>query len=120
MPVAAIVAMLYVALSVVLFSGLLQALVSFGVLGFCLWIASRELHNPSLDRLEWSTATGWSCQPYGADMQVCTPHVVLDLQRLLLLRVTVATGRSHWVWMRRRNAQQWHRFRCALFAGRQP
>lgn len=50
----------------------------------------------------------------------CVPTVVLDFQQLLLIRVQCASSGVRWLWCHRQDASQWHRFRCALFAVRQP
>ena len=50
----------------------------------------------------------------------CVPAVLLDFQRLLLVRVQCAPSGVHWLWCHRQDASQWHRLRCALFSVRQP
>lgn len=74
--------------------------------------------------LAWSAAQGWllsnSCETDGRTPSPCTPQVVLDLQKIMLLRVRAASGVVHWLWCEQQEARQWHRLRCALFARRQP
>jgi len=85
----------------------------------CGGVVSREILRSPLARLEWSAAQGWLCRPCAEagvkELQACLPHVVLDLQRVMLLRVAVPGGAGYWVWMSRGHAQQWHRLRCALY-----
>lgn len=48
-------------------------------------------------------------------------HVVMDLQFIVLARVVDANDISHFLWLcQHTDPSQWHRLRCALFAGRQP
>ena len=86
------------------------------------WAAYREARPRTPVTLDWSTQ-GWHCAAgMGATQREpapCVPIVLLDLQRLLLLRVQGLPGGVRWVWCQRRDANQWHRFRCALFAGSQ-
>jgi hypothetical protein len=92
--------------------------------GLCVWIAGREISSMPLQTLAWTTADGWRfklCgEPEATEMQQCTPRIVLDLQRVMLLRVTASASRTYWLWMRSHNARSWHRLRCALYDGRQP
>lgn len=73
--------------------------------------------------LDWS-AQGWRCflvqDAMNPPPNVCTPTVVLDFQRVLLVRVRDPARSVHWLWCVQHDAKQWHRFRCALFAARQP
>lgn len=96
-----------------------SAFLTLGAFGFCGFLSQREFQSVPLDRLAWSPSNAWSCKPKSttivAELQACSPHVVLDLQRVLLLRVKDAHRNVHWVWMRRGDKAQWHRLRCALF-----
>jgi hypothetical protein len=90
---------------------------------FSAWAASGEAWPREKVILDWS-AQGWHCTLASRHMPqppvACTPTVVLDLQRLLLVRVQNVCGGVCWLWCQREEAKQWHRFRCALFATRQP
>ncbi len=96
-----------------------SAFLTLAVFGFCGFLAQREFQAVPLARLAWSPSNAWSCLPKStsivAELQACSPRVVLDLQRVLLLRVNDTHGNVHWVWMRRTDKAQWHRLRCALF-----
>lgn len=82
-----------------------------------------EAHPRDRVSLDWS-AQGWHSLQASDAMNpahvACVPTVVLDFQRLLLLRVQDVSGTVRWVWCQRQDVGQWHRFRCALFAARQP
>ncbi len=97
----------------------LSALLTLGVFGFCGFIVQREFQAVPLARLAWSPGNAWSCLPQSrtvlAESQGCSPRVVLDLQRVLLLHVRDAHGAVCWVWLRQGDKVQWHRLRCALF-----
>lgn len=97
--------------------------IAVAVLLLTAWVAYLEANPRDSFVLDWS-ATGWRCNAGRSAAQApsvpCAPAVVLDWQRLMLLRVRGLTGGARWVWCRRQDARQWHRFRCALFAGRQP
>lgn len=95
----------------------------FGAVVLGAWAAYLELQQEAGARLEWRHQ-GW-CMLQGtpaaeAEELSCAPRVVLDLQRVLLLRVRDGHERIHWVWLVRRDKTLWHRMRCALFALRQP
>lgn len=98
-------------------------LLGMGVLALGSWAALLELRSVAGQRLEWRRP-GWHLllnQPgAGAADLLCEPRVVIDIQHMILLRVVDEQGRVHWVWLARRDTRQWHRLRCALFAGRQP
>lgn len=90
---------------------------------FSAWAAYGELLPREQVILDWS-AKGWHCTVVSCHMPqppvACAPTVVLDLQRLLLLRIQCASGGVLWLWCQRQDSALWHRFRCALFATRQP
>lgn len=94
-----------------------------GALAVGSWAALLELRSVAGQRLEWRKP-GWHLllnQPGAAVADLlCEPRVVIDFQRMILLRVTDEQRMIHWVWLVRRDTTQWHRLRCALFARRQP
>ncbi len=107
--------------NLVLHQSPLSVVVTIAVFCFAFVIARREFHAIPLAQLVWSRSKGWSCLPkstsFPTELQPCSPMVVLDWQRVMLLRVTGANGHVDWVWVQRGNAVQWHRMRCALFNG---
>lgn len=82
-----------------------------------------EAHPREKIILDWS-AQGWhaslASDATNPTHLFCTPIVVLDFQRLLLVRVQGLPGGVRWLWCQQQDVSQWHKFRCALFAARQP
>lgn len=97
--------------------------VGFAALLLTAWGAYREacLRTPVV--LDWS-AQGWQMSlpsdAVSSPSVPCAPTVILDFQRFLLVRVQGRSAGVRWLWCQRQDARQWHRFRCALFAARQP
>lgn len=87
------------------------------------WAALLEVHRVAGLRLEWGYQ-GWHLSLNSSVVDVvplpCEPRVIIDFQRVILLRVADKQRRIHWLWLAQRDKAQWHYLRCALFAVRQP
>lgn len=87
-------------------------------LSLLLWlVAVRTWRRAVPASLSWD-GQGWTLVGQSGAIAV-TPHVVLDLQRylLLFLRVDAATGSSCWVWpVASSQPARWSALRWALFA----
>lgn len=82
-----------------------------------------EVRASGVDALAWKCPTWQVVKSLGGTgaqaHSPCSVAVVLDLQRVVLVHVSVPGQRSHWLWLLASTDRiRWHRLRCALYGAR--
>lgn len=86
-----------------------------GLLALWAVLAWREQRQAVTGQLQWDGASWWFVRP-GASQEV-EPAVILDLQRVLLLRIEAAGARVHWCWLEAgSDRSHWLALRRALYS----